>query len=246
VVLAVWFTACKENPDPEPVMLPAKIIFDNNQEWNYKGTVMEFSYDNNNRITGLSMYYPDYDVIGDYIYYSSGQLNKIEFTVNLYPEVEIQTTHFAYSDHYVTATIECTSTCKPYGPKYELQNNRMIKEYIHNYESYYEYKSFLYDSIGNITKVSNTQNNNSVTISYDDKKGIFSGINNPNWLLWYYLEILGFQTENNPVKLETLNSEGNIISTTLYEYSAFNSYNYPTKIKIDGLYEIEIKYIEAK
>ena len=80
-----------------------------------------------------------------------------------------------------------------------------------------------------------------IIISYDTKKGIFGGVNIPKWLIWNYNgACLAFQIVNNPVE---------IISEkypTLIEYLEFNSNDYPTKIKVDRSYEIEIKYIECK
>ena len=57
---------------------------------------------------------------------------------------------------------------------------------------------------------------------------------------------LSFHSVNNPSKVEFIydNTERNY--TTIYEYLEYNSNNYPTKIRVNGKGEIEIKYIEAK
>ena len=126
--------------------------------------------------------------------------------------------------------------------KYELQDGRMIKEWFYRNDILRESRTFSYDSFGNITKLLGYDDIPYELISYDNKKGIFSGINKPDWLWWKFIEPLGSHTVNNPIETISTNHFEN--QTTVYEYE-YNSSDYPTKIKVNGLAEIEIKYIEV-
>jgi len=256
VALSICVTSCKKDPDPIPqkVMLPVEFVYDNNHEGEYgelNGLVIEMTYDDKNRIvsfnrfysrSGQSYEYPLDYILGDYVYNSSGELTDITWKGVREGDYEtIQVQRYTYSDNFVTSTHEFL-TSQPYPlTKYELQNDRMVKEYSYRDGDFQEFKTFSHDASGNITKILNHKDNHSELISYDNKKGILSGINKPNWALWGFIEPFGSHTVNNPLKREF--SYG---KSTVYEYLEYNSYGYPTKIKVNGLAEVEIKYIEAK
>ena len=257
VVLSICFTSCKPDPDPDPtpqkVMLPAEIVFDNNHDGTMKGLVVKITYDDKNRIATLYRLYPSDDVpyhsvIGNFEYDSSGQLTKITFKSEGGYETT-QTTHYTYSDNFVTVThaYSDSDSILSNQAKYELKDGRMIREFLYDNGTFQEFRTFSFDLSGNIIKISDQESSgtNYKLISYENKKGVFSGINKPDWLLWNFWGLhLGYHSVNNPAKIEFQSDHGNY--TIVYEYLIYNSNDYPTKIKVDDLAEIEIKYIETK
>jgi hypothetical protein len=251
VAFFVCFTSCKKDPNPEPeskkVMLPSEIVFDNNHGVGVNGLVVKFIYDNENRIVNLYEFLQndiEFDsIIGTYVYNNFSQLTEIKWVA----EGKSKTTQidrYTYSGNFVTFTHQ-NGNHEPYPTaKYELQDGKMIKEY---YRDDREHRTFSYDALGNITKVTEYSiEDHDEIISYDNKRGIFSGVNKPNWLWWRFIDHpLWFQTVNNPSKIEFIYDDSERNSTTIYEYLEYNSNDYPTKIRVNGKGEIEIKYIEA-
>ena len=253
LALAICVTSCKENPEPEvpqKKMLPTEIIYSNNHEGVAQKYVAKFTYDNKNRVVSLYRSYsgyegPDYYVVGDYVYNSSGQLTDIAWKAEGgYESTQFQC--YTYSDNFVTLMYKFPfdSAFRITG-KYELQNDRIIKEYSYKNGDFQEIKTFSYDALENISKITNHNENYYELISYDNKKGVFSGVNSPKWR-WYKYEMMGVHQINNSLKSEFIFDDTNRNYTTTYEYLEYNDNDYPTKIKVNGLAEIEIKYIEAK
>jgi len=254
VAFFICFTSCKKdsNPEPEPtpktMMLPSEIVFDDN----YGKLVIKFIYDRDNQIVNLNRYFSGYEIefdsiIGTYVYNNFSQLTEIKWVA----EGKSKTTQidrYTYSGNFVTFTHQ-NGNHEPYPTaKYELQDGKMIKEF---YRDDREHRTFSYDALGNITKVTELNFYNGIEdheiISYDNKRGVFSGVNKPNWLWWRFIDHpLWFQTVNNPSKIEFIYDDSERNSTTIYEYLEYNSNDYPTKIRVNGKGEIEIKYIEAK
>jgi len=255
VALAICVTSCKKDPDPDPeptkkVMLPTEIKYSNNHEGVSQEYVARFTYDDKNRIVSLYRSYsgfemPDYYVVGDYVYNSSGQLTDITWKAEGgYESTQFQ--RYTYSDNFVTWLYKhpSNSDFRIMG-KYELQDGRMIKEYSYNSDDFQETHTFSYDVLGNLSKITNYKDNYYELISYDNKKGVFSGVNSPKWS-WCKYEMMGAHKINNSLKSEFIFDNTNRNYTTTYEYLEYNDNDYPIKIKVNGLAEIEIKYIEAK
>jgi len=223
--------------------LPSEILFDKNKEWDLQGFFLKFTYDDNNRIIkheyGYSGTSAEYAVF-DYTYNSSGELTSISYKYYDEDGERTSNTNYTYSGNFVTAISEDDDENK----KYELQDGKIFKEYSCDpfLNLYLENRTFSYDSEGNITKILYSGSSSDI-ISYGNKKGIFSGVNMPNWLMlnsvFSELDFI-FHTVNNPV---TIQSDDYSCS---WEYLAYNRNDYPTKAKIHGLYEVEIKYIDAK
>ena len=261
VAFFICFTSCKKDPNPEPepmpepipqkMMLPSEIVFDDNHGVGMNGFVVKFIYDDQNRIVNLYRFLqndPEFDsIVGTYVYNNFSQLTEIKWVA----EGKSKTTQierYTYSGNFVTSTYQIDNHESHPSTKYELQADYMIKEYYGNDQ---EYRTFSYDALGNITEViqfiPNNSFNHNEQISYDNKRGVFSGVNKPNWLWWRFIDHpLWFQTVNNPSKIEFIYDDSERNSTTIYEYLEYNNNDYPTKIRVNGKGEIEIKYIEAK
>ena len=189
VALAICVTSCNKDPEPEvpqKMMLPTEITYSNNHEGVSQRYVAKFTYDDKNRVVSLYRAYsgyemPDYYVVGDYVYNSSGQLTDITWKAEGgYESSQFQ--RYTYSDNFVTRMYKFSfdSVFRITG-KYELQNDRIIKEYSYKSGDFQEFKTFSYDALGNVSKIKNHTDNYYELISYDNKKGAFSGVNSPKW-----------------------------------------------------------------
>jgi hypothetical protein len=261
VAFFVCFTSCKKDPNPEPepeptpktMMLPSEIVFDDN----YGKLVIKFIYDRDNQIVNLNRYFSGNDIefdsiIGTYVYNNVSQLTEIKWVA----EGRYKTTQicrYTYSGNFITSTCQNGDHEPLPIAKYELQDDRMIKEYSPTFSStgddFKELRTFSYDALGNITEVQElfpASKKHEEIITYDNNRGVFSGVNKPNWLWWRFIDHpLWFQTVNNPSKIEFIYDNAEKNYTTTFEYLEYNSNNYPTKIRVNGKGEIEIKYIEV-
>ncbi|MDR1170920.1 MAG: hypothetical protein LBL24_00540 [Bacteroidales bacterium] len=242
LILSVGLFSCskdndddsKDNDDDNPdasVYLPKKMYgtYEGNQ-WN-----TTFAYDSQNRLV------------------NSTSVNRVGgsetvFTIN-YPangQYEIQVSYSDDDDSYTLYTAEET------GNVVEIERigfyegtAREPKEYYYTVENGHivncifdvdDLRNYTYDSSGNITETTWRYKNdpaNTRTMKYDDKKGIFSNIKTPAWILWDILDIGGI---NNPwffVNNITELQRNNVLEK--YEYT-YNSDNYPTAIKITEYY----------
>jgi hypothetical protein len=255
IALAICLTSCKKDPVPEPtsdkVMLPCEIIFNNcnDEDYKFNGVVIKFTYDSKNRIIHSFVNYSNtsvmpYDYLtGDYTYDANGQLTSIAWKAEGGSESR-QTLHYTYAENQVTIMREWLRDSLPssfnYETKYEWQDGKMVKEYVYRNNDWNETKIFSRDEKGNIIKSFDSFEYHSEIISYGNMKGVFSGINKPDWLMWHYLDpALSFQSVNNPLQVEHVTNHGGNY-TIGYNYLEYNSNNYPTKIN-----DMEIKYIDA-
>ena len=104
---------------------------------------------------------------------------------------------------------------------------------ITEYHNTGEVEIYTYDASGNITQIGwsgATAGPRSTTCEYDNKKGIFSNINTPEWILWDVLDIDQIDDPwffvNNITKLYR-----NEVLDVKYEYT-YNSDGYPSAINI--------------
>lgn len=86
--------------------------------------------------------------------------------------------------------------------------------------------NFTYDDRGNIVKI--TDNVSTVTASYNNDKGILSGINSPKWILLLTDMDLFYYAANNPVSINSVYQNGEQI------YTDSETYTYPSEHIIDG------------
>ncbi|MDR1170916.1 MAG: hypothetical protein LBL24_00520 [Bacteroidales bacterium] len=231
LILSVGLFSCsKDNDDDNPdasVYLPKRMYGTHKgNQWN-----ATFAYDSQNRLV------------------SSTVENKQTTLTVSYPangQYEIKVSHSG-DDSYTLYTAEETGniveikeieyyngrTGDPEEYYYTVENGRIV-----NWIYTGEMESYTYDSSGNITEMTWTSQRSSLqgtqTMKYDDKKGIFSNIKTPVWILW---DILDIDQINHPLffvnNITELKDNGELDET--YEYT-YNSDNYPTAIKITGYY----------
>ncbi len=86
--------------------------------------------------------------------------------------------------------------------------------------------AFTYDTKGNIVKIVNE--NSTTTASYNNDKGILSGITSPKWVLLLSDFDLHYFAENNPISVTNVSENQ---GTT---YTSSETYSYPVEHVIDG------------
>ena len=86
--------------------------------------------------------------------------------------------------------------------------------------------AFTYDTKGNIVKIVN--GNSTTTASYNNNKGILSGITSPKWVLLLSDFDLYYFGENNPISVTNVSENQ---GTT---YTSSETYSYPIEHIIDG------------
>lgn len=86
--------------------------------------------------------------------------------------------------------------------------------------------AFTYDTKGNIVKIVN--GNSTTTASYNNDKGILSGITSPKWVLLLSDFDLYYFGENNPISVTNVSENQ---GTT---YTSSETYSYPIEHIIDG------------
>ncbi|MDR1156551.1 MAG: hypothetical protein LBL04_17750 [Bacteroidales bacterium] len=247
LILSVGLFSCsKDHDDDNPdssVYLPRKMYgtYDGDQ-WN-----ATFAYDGQNRLvrsttvnrvggneTVLTISYP---ANGQYEIKISGndEDNRTVYTA----EETGNIIEFEKIDYYDGIARE------PRKYHYTVENGRIVNRISDD-----DIVNYTCDSNGNITESSWSYKNlqaDITTMKYDDKKGIFSNINTPAWILW---DILDIDQVDNPrffVNNITEVQRNGVLDAT-YEYT-YNSDNYPTAIKIteyDGnreeLIDVTIEY----
>ncbi|MCL2040524.1 MAG: hypothetical protein FWG84_00610 [Bacteroidales bacterium] len=218
-------------------MLPSEIIY-SNDDGLYD--VTKFWYNDKSRIIKAEWYHRDtlYSV-QDYAYDKSGKLTSITYNGG-------NSLSFVYSGNFVTVYFGGT----PHSLLHELQNDLLINDY----ESGMLSTTYSYDSKNNAIKVSN-KFERETSITYEDKSGIYSGINMPQWFLMFDYATFRypFHVVNNPLQIEKTQNGSSSIYT--YNYETYNEKNYPTQFTVtetksnsadSSTAYYEIKYIDAK
>ena len=237
-MIALTTTGCdkkkhNEGGDPIKKMLPSEIIIIQ-EDFNCSAKI---SYDSKNRITNVG-YYEKYveGMLEDeatYVYDSSGRLTNITMKNMLNHYSKHKSISFEYVENFVSTHIEGAY----YTTKYELQGDRIIKAYeiVHGEENLLG--TYTYDSKGNMIGLFSEYLSCEGTITYENKNGIYSGINMPNWFLDIDAimpdYILSLHAVNNPL-LESIITQGNgFVYTDVisYNYETYNN-NYPEKFTI--------------
>ena len=220
-------------------MLPLEIIC-SNDDGLYD--VTKFLYDNKNRIVKAEWYNEKtlYSV-QDYAYDRFGKLASITYNGG-------SNFSFVYSKNLVTVYTSGTIQLL----LHELQNDLLINDY----EKDMLVTTYSYDSKNNAIKVSDKLFKREKSITYEDKSGIYSGINMPQWFLmfdyatfWRY----PFHVVNNPLHIEKIQDGSS--STYTYSYESYNEKDYPTQFTVTetkaqgadtSTTYYEIKYIDAQ
>jgi hypothetical protein len=210
-------------------MLPVEIISSNKYP-------VKISYDNNNRITKVNWYAGNIiPMEAHYAYNATGRLTSITYDGEYGGVVVDNVISFEYSGNYITNYVDGVAVLK-----YELQGDRATKIYEIKDDKEILRETFAYDSKGNPIKVLYENGNgyySETTLTYADKKGVYSGINMPNWFLmmdWMTEGSLKCNAVNNPL-LITAKAEydgGEVIhSHVSYDYELYNN-DYPEKFTI--------------
>lgn len=103
-----------------------------------------------------------------------------------------------------------------------------------SFSHFEEVTDYTYDERGNIVKI--TDNNTTTTVSYNNSKGVLSGINSPKWVLLLTDFDLFYFTVNNPVSINSVYQyNGNTYTDSeSYSYPAEHIINgYPTRMSVD-------------
>ena len=95
-----------------------------------------------------------------------------------------------------------------------------------NFNNFGDVTTFTYDAKGNIVKV--VDDNSTITASYNNDKGILSGIASPKWVLLLSDFDLYYFGENNPISVTNVSENQ---GTT---YTTSEAYSYPIEHVIDG------------
>jgi hypothetical protein len=214
------------NGEPAKKMIPSEIkyIYDNG-DYDYR-YLYKFYYDYKRRIAKVEEYYRDeLWEVQNYIYDVSGKLIRIDSPGECGDVFSIT---FSYSGNFVTVSIPSWSEFI----KFELQNDRIFKSYDSEEGAGELVMTFFYDSRGNVTKIIN-YHGDQLLISYEHKRGVFSGVNMPNWFFMFFsmmqFEDFMFQMANNPSSIKEVYDKWTFLTTYHYEEYEFN---YPTKMKI--------------
>ncbi|MDR1170919.1 MAG: hypothetical protein LBL24_00535 [Bacteroidales bacterium] len=247
LILSVGLFSCsKDNDDDNPdasVYLPKKMYGTYiGDQWN-----ATFAYDSQNRLVRSTAVNRDG---------GSETVLTISYPANGQYEIKISSGsndwHRMYTAKETGNIVEVEKTDRYNGIAEEPEEyyytvedgrivNRISDDGIINYTC---------DSNGNITESSWIYRDHPAdvtTMKYDDKKGIFSNIKTPAWILWSILDIDQIDDPwffvNNITELKD-----NGVLDVKYEYT-YNSDNYPTAIKIteyDGdreeLIDVTIEY----
>ena len=213
VVMAAFVSCKKDRSDGSGTsggdgkLLPSEIIYTYSDGYS---DVLKISYNNDNRVTKVEWYFEDvlhYEDI--YAYDGSGRLIKITYIDSYFKEDDYAVS-LAYSGNFVTITWDDE---EDYAEKYELQGDKVIKIYDVEYDEMTLVATCDYDSKGNIIKILSEyeyqdddyddyyHSISEVSVTYADRKGIYAGINMPNWFLMNDIITegsLGPQAVNNP------------------------------------------------
>ena len=205
-------------PNGSETYLPKKIYGTaaDGVEWS-----AEFEYDNQNRLTKAT--FPHKEYIMD-ISYPAGKVCVIKYVDTKNGEAyRIREAEISGNLLSITATdLDFPSDLGTW--TYTVENGKI--EYDHNAKEVYNY-----DASGNLVK--RTAYNWNLTFKYDNKKGIFSNINTPAWLLWdldvdYIWEGLFFVCNNLTEYDHSSEEKGE--HSSRYEYN-YNNDGYPVSFK---------------
>jgi len=230
IAIVALTTGCDKNKgsgggDPIKKMIPSEIKnirADGNYVYTYK-----FLYDNKNRITEVKEVFDEevryvkiftYDGIGRLISITSHKSTEHsnDYIIS-----------FSYSENYVFIS----DTEKGDVGKLEVKNGKFIKAYYNYGDVAVHTLTITYDSRGNATKFSYI-NGMEIFINYENKKGIYSGINIPSWFLLLNFLIDGqliFQSVNNSSSIKAVYGGWKYITENYYE--DYDN-DYPIKMKI--------------
>lgn len=222
------------------IYLPKK-IYGTVEEEGKDGTVEEewsisFEYDTQNRLTKAIVPHKEYRI--DFSYPEN------EFYHLKYVDLEDNLIYRTVSAIRNGNTIIITETETPYTHTWELT---LVNERLARYDD----NVYTYDDAGNLIRScsEDSQYEYVQTYEYDNKKGIFSNIKTPGWLLDEldidYVEFFAFNV-NNVTKLN-LSASGHYESTYVYEYNEDNfpiSFQYTETDKDSGDVETFPVFIE--
>jgi len=215
------FNSCKTD-DPvngnEPLTLqwlPEEIIINLEGE----GVVSaKFVYDKQKKIQNILISYFEDDYEGEIVlncfYNTSGQIIKME---RRYHEDDIEITEYSYSGNIILKNHQSSYGSFKY--KFELDNNnRLLKIYEVGGSNQLVTECF-YDNAGNVIKGYECE------FQYDNKKGVYSNINMPQWFLFEELFLVDLWFSN------IVNNLTQVDNHMIYK-NEYNSDNYPTKVML--------------
>lgn len=153
-----------------------------------------------------------------FTYESNGKVTKFVTVYNYPAGTETQT-------HLVSYPVANQAKVTDEDNDYVLVNFN-DKGQVLNFNNFGDVTTFTYDAKGNIVKV--VDESSTTTASYNNDKGVLSGITSPKWVLLLSDFDLHYFAENNPVSVTTISEyEG----TT---YTSSETYSYPVEHIIDG------------
>ena len=215
----------------KPVFLPEEM-----QDDNYRYV---YEYDNRNRITKCTIYYPFIIAVSTFTYNADGDLVEMNNEVIGYPEHNSKTTFtkngnkitFITHDNFLYE-IELNDQGLPLKITREIENENGFNWYYSTFTFIWENRNITHRKVEEIADVGgNTIGpfTATSTYTYDDKKSPFYHCNTPKWFLWYWFS---FSIE--------LCNENNIKTVTSLEYGDIFEYEY--KYNEDGFPKTRTAY----
>ena len=219
-VITTSFVACSDdNPEFSKKYLPVKIV----SEGEISTTVINYSYDNNNRLTKAvktETYTIDNSQNEISLEIDYNNLNKVSRLMKTVKEEsadqKTDTIDFTYSgtniraDNYI-ATVNTEGQLLTLHKFEGNENNIKTTRFCE------------YDSLGNLSKSTFIEFDNPSrhisTYEYDQLNGIFKDVNIPKWFLIACLDE-NFNLENNSTQQTIVSADGeDFVTTRLYEYN---------------------------
>ena len=198
--------------------LPACIVTTSGPADNLNTTFQFFKYDSYNRIVEIESV-SSYDSTLSVISYENGNI-KVERIYSGKPDV-IETSIYKHGGSNVFIEIDG----QPSLSTISINDVFQVTSYANPIWSHCKEMRFTYDKNGNISSYAYIPGDNTNTLVYGDKKGVFRNGNTPSWFLVTQIGDIAIQSLYN--NCSSISKQG-----AVYKYnSTYNSTDYPTKIE---------------